>query len=105
MFKLILAAAVVVAGTGFALSQSSKPTLGTLVEGSSTVSGKAAPGKAPVAIFDISSQVRTKIGLAQTLADDGSFSTPVRPSLVKGHQVVAVDSHGNTRDRKGVLGG
>jgi hypothetical protein len=76
------------------LAQSGAPALGQLVEGSNKVTGQAAQGSAPIAIYDVSTAVKTKIGTAATVADDGSFSCPVRPALIKGHQIVAVSQDG-----------
>jgi hypothetical protein len=79
----------------YAAAQSAAPTLGTLVEGSGLVAGSAAAGSAPISIYDLSFAEKTKIGQANTLAADGTFSAPVRPPLVKGHRIVAVDREGN----------
>src|ERR1044071_5333261 len=95
MFKLILIGAIISVGIGFTLARESAPTLTNLVEWSSVVTGKAEPGSAPITIYDISFPVKTKIGMANTTTDDGSFSSPVRPPLVKGHQIVAIDNDGN----------
>jgi hypothetical protein len=43
----------------------------------------------------LSFQEKTKIGQADTTEQDGSFSTAVRPPLVTGHQIVAIDRNGN----------
>jgi len=93
----VLIAVMLMAAIGSAAFQSStqSPALGKLVEGVQLVSGKAMPGSGPVVIYDISFPVRTKIGVAKTVADDGSFSSAVKPPLVKGHQIVAVDKDGN----------
>jgi hypothetical protein len=71
------------------------PVVNALTEGASTVTGQAAPGSAPIAIYDISFPEKTKIGSADTVATDGSFSSSVRPALIKDHQIVAIDKDGN----------
>jgi Bacterial Ig domain len=72
------------------------PTLGKLVEGSQLVSGVASTGSAPIDIYDISFPARTKLGTATAVAGDGSFSSSIKPPLVKDHQIIAVDKNGNT---------
>jgi hypothetical protein len=91
--RLLIALALSVS---YVAAQSSAPTLGMLVEGAGVVAGTAAPGTAPISIYDLSFQEKTKIGQANTLAADGTFSAPVRPPLVKGHRIVAVDRDGNS---------
>jgi hypothetical protein len=95
MWRPILAVAVLLAGTAWAVVQSQAPVVGALVEGATVVAGQAAQGSAPIAIYDISFAEKTKIGMAGTVASDGSFSSPVRPALIKGHQIVAIDKDGN----------
>ena len=95
MVKRIIVAMLVVLAVGLAVAQASRPALGNAVAGATTITGKADPGSAPITIYDISTDVKTKIGVAGTLATDGSFSSPVRPALIAGHQIVAIDNNGN----------
>jgi hypothetical protein len=78
-----------------AQTSGSKPTLNTPVNGASVLLGSTAPGTAPITIYDISFPVRTKIGAVSDLANDGKFSCAVKPPLVLGHQIIAVDKNGN----------
>jgi len=93
--KRVLVTAALVASTAIALAQSLAPTLESLIEGSTVVAGKAAQGAAPIEIYDVSFEVKTRIGLVAALNDSGAFATPVRPPLVKGHTIVAIDRNGN----------
>jgi len=95
MVKRLLIGAVVLGGFISLGAQNAGPALGSLIGGSSSVSGKASPGSAPISIFDLSFEQKTKIGQADSVGDDGSFSAGVRPPLVKGHQIVAIDKNGN----------
>ena len=79
----------------FVAGETAAPTLSPLVAGASAVTGTATQGSAPIVIYDISYQEKTRIGAASTIAQDGTFSSPVRPSLIQGHQIVAVDKSGN----------
>ena len=89
---------IVAASVGFVFAQNSNtpPTLNSLVQGASVVSGQAAPGAAPIDIYDISYAVRTKIGTATATADDGKFYCAVKVPLILGHQIIAIDKSGNT---------
>ena len=95
--RLLICTTIIVASAGSVTSQNSgtAPTLNTLVQGASVVSGKATPGTAPIVIYDISYPVKTKIGTATVTADDGKFYTAVKPSLIQGHQIIAIDGNGN----------
>jgi hypothetical protein len=95
MLKRLVIVAIVFPAVVYVAAQSAGPTLGTLVEGSAVVAGTAAPGSAPISIYDLSFEEKSKIGQANTLADNGMFSAAVRPPLVKGHRIVAVDRMGN----------
>ena len=97
MLRRLLTVAVVTIGMGLSAAMGSGPTpsLGTLVQETSIVSGNAAPGSGPIVIYDMSFPVATKIGTAHGIANDGSFVAAVKPPLVHGHQIIAVDQHGN----------
>jgi Big-like domain-containing protein len=95
MYKRVLAGVIFVIVMGFAVAQTTAPVLNAVTEGASTVSGTAAAGSAPISIYDISYQEKTRIGMAGAIASDGTFSSPVRPTLIKGHQIVAIDKDGN----------
>ncbi len=97
MLRRLLTVAVVTIGMGLSAAMGSgpTPTLGTLVQETSIVSGKAAPGSGPIVIYDMSFPVATKIGTAHDIANDGRFFAAVKPPLVNGHQIIAVDQHGN----------
>jgi hypothetical protein len=95
MYKKVLAGVILVIAVGLAVAQTAVPVLNAVSEGASVVSGKAAAGSAPISIYDVSYQEKTRIGMASAIASDGSFSSPVRPALIKGHQIVAIDKDGN----------
>lgn len=95
MYKRVLGCAILVIIVGLAVAQTTAPVLNAVTEGASVVSGTAATGSTPISIYDISYQEKTRIGMAGTIASDGSFSSPVRPALIKGHQIVAIDKDGN----------
>lgn len=96
MFTRFWIGTVVIITLGLAAAQSSgSPTLGKLMEGSQRVYGQAASGSGPIVIYDISFPARTRLGATDAVGSDGSFSSPVKPALVKGHQIIAVDRNGN----------
>lgn len=95
MYKRVLAGVIFVIAIGLAVAQTTAPVLNAVTEGASVVSGTAAAGSAPISIYDVSYQEKTRIGMASAVANDGSFSSPVRPALIKGHQLVAIDKDGN----------
>ena len=57
------------------------------------VDGTADPKSGPIAILDISYPAQTQIG-SGIVKGDGHFAVIVRPPLVAGHSLVAVDSQG-----------
>jgi hypothetical protein len=95
MLKWIGICALAAVSLVFVVGQTVAPTLSPLFAGASVVAGKAAQGSAPIVIYDLSYDEKTRIGVASTIAQDGTFSSPVRPSLIMGHQIVAVDNSGN----------
>jgi hypothetical protein len=96
--RLLICTTMIVASAGSVTAQNSStaPSLNTLVQGASVVSGSAAAGAAPVDVYDISYPVKTKIGTATATADDGKFYCAVKAPLVLGHQIIAIDKNGNT---------
>jgi hypothetical protein len=97
MLRQLLTLAVVTIGIGLSVAMGSSltPILGTLVQGASIVPGTAAPGSGPIVIYDMSFPVATKIGTTSGMANDGRFVVAVKPPLVQGHQIIAVDHNGN----------
>ena len=95
MYKKVLAGVILIIAIGLAVAQTTAPVLNAVTEGTSVVSGTAAAGSTPISIYDISYQEKTRIGMASAIASDGSFSSTVRPALIKGHQIVAIDKDGN----------
>lgn len=95
MYRIVLGGVILIIIMGLAVAQATDPMLNAVTEGASVVSGTAAAGSSPISIYDISYPQKTRIGLANAIASDGSFSSPVRPALIKGHQIVAIDKNGN----------
>lgn len=59
-----------------------------------TLNGVADPGVgATVIILDLSYAVETKIGVGR-VARNGEFAAVVKPALIEGHRLVAVDVRG-----------
>lgn len=70
------------------------PVLNQGTAGDRTVSGRAAPDSGPLRIYDISYTNRTSIGHGNTSMDSaGNFAISIKPSLVRGHQIIAVDRY------------
>lgn len=59
-----------------------------------TVDGKADPAAEKVVIYDVSYDVETRIGEG-VVSSSGNFAVAVKPSLIQGHQLVAVDKNGS----------
>jgi hypothetical protein len=80
----------------FALIAQSLPSLGPCYAGAVVLSGKIAPGAGPVAIYDLSYPAQTKLGSSQSVDANGNFAVSVKPPLILGHHIVAVDANGVT---------
>jgi hypothetical protein len=91
---LLLAALGLAASTG--LLAQSPPILNHCQAGAAVVLGMVTPGGGPVSIYDLSYPVRTKLGTTKSIDARGNFAAAVKPPLVAGHQIVAVDSKGAT---------
>jgi len=94
-FFVIAVATFVVGITMMLLAQSpTAPVLNQGYNGDRTVSGKVAPDSGPLKIYDTSYLTRTSIGNGTTSTDsEGNFAISVKPSLVRGHQIIAVDKY------------
>src|SRR5947209_13195233 len=100
IFRRVVFSAMLTAITLFCTAQgfTANPTLRTPMDGDQIVWGTASPSSAPIIIYDISLSTKTQIGTTKAVADDGTFSSAVAPTLVKGHQIVAVDQNGKASD-------
>jgi hypothetical protein len=72
----------------------SAPVLSPCHAGSVVVLGVITPGGGPVSIYDLSYPARTKLGTSKSIDARGNFAAIVKPPLVAGHHIVAVDSKG-----------
>src|SRR2546425_3562438 len=97
-FVAPLALAVLSSIATLVLVAQSAPALDQGYTGAVTVSGRVAPGSGPVTIYDISYPVQTKLGISQAIDRDGNFAASIKPPLILGHQIVAVDTNGTTSD-------
>lgn len=86
---------VVLTAAAAALAQPVNPALDKPYDGATSVSGTAAPGSGPVTIYDLFYPVKTRIGSTAALDRNGKFSVVVKPALVKGHPIGAVDGAGH----------
>ena len=84
------------AGAVALLVAQSLPVLSPAFTGAATVSGKVAPGAGPVTIYDLSYPAKTQLGSSQSVDGSGNFAVSVKPPLIVGHQIVAVDATGST---------
>ena len=84
-------------GAVLAMGQSATETLilNPVYTGLSIVSGTAVAGSSPITIYDTSYATRSKIGTAAGTASDGKFYCAVKPALIAGHKIIAVDKMGN----------
>ena len=85
-----------VACLAWALIAQSVPALDPAYTGAVAVSGKVSPGAGPVAIYDLSYPAKTKLGDSTSVDGSGNFAVSVKPPLIDGHQIVAVDKNGAT---------
>jgi len=92
--SLVLAALLLSAA--LVLGAQSAPLLDQGYAGAVIVSGKVAPGNGSVSIYDNSTTPRTELGLSQSIDQDGNFAATVKPALILGHKIVAVDEKGAT---------
>jgi hypothetical protein len=76
-------------------ASTSGPKLDPLVDGTSVVTGMATVGSAPIVVYDASTATKTMMGTATTTAPNGRFYCALKPSLVAGHKVIAIDKNGN----------
>src|SRR5580692_3506370 len=95
-FKRLLCLPGVLLTVVFALLGQSLPSLGPCYAGAVALSGKVAPGAGPVAVYDISYPAKTKLGESQAVDAKGNFAVSIKPPLIAGHQIVAVDARGAT---------
>jgi len=92
--RLLPALLIAAFGLIFALLAQNPPALAPAYSGSVMVSGKVAPGAGPVSIFDLSYPAKTKLGDTHSVDANGNFAAVVKPALVAGHKIIAVDTHG-----------
>ncbi len=71
------------------------PVLDPAFAGSVTVSGHVTPGAGPVTIYDISYPTQTKLGGSAWIDKRGAFAATVKPALILGHRIVAVQGKGS----------
>ena len=72
----------------------SPPHLNPVFSGAVTITGRVGHGVQEVAIYDLSFPVETKLGTSKSIDRYGNFAAMVKPALVKGHQIVAIDENG-----------
>ena len=93
-----LALAALLLTATLVLGAQSKPVLDQGYAGAVTVSGKVATGNGSVSIYDISNTPRTELGESQSVDKDGNFAVTIKPALISGHKIVAVDEKGATSE-------
>jgi hypothetical protein len=69
------------------------PSISTAHATEITVDGVAATGSGPIYIIDTFYKVETRIGRG-VVSRDGKFAAVVKPALIEGHTLVAVDRSG-----------
>jgi hypothetical protein len=96
--RVAFAAALLLSAIGFTASTlliaQSAPRLNPCNAGAAVVLGIITPGGGSVSIYDLSYPARTKLGTSRSIDARGNFAVPVKPPLVAGHQIVAVDAKG-----------
>ena len=93
-FTAVLLLAVIGFAASTVLRAQSAPILNPSNAGAVVVLGMVTPGGGPVSIYDLSYPARTKLGTSKSIDARGNFAASVKPPLVAGHQIVAVDSKG-----------
>lgn len=76
------------------LGAQSDPGLDQAYAGAVIVSGKVAPGNNSVSIYDVSNTPRIELGVSESVDKDGNFAVSIKPALISGHKIVAVDAKG-----------
>ena len=71
------------------------PSLKPAFSGAIAVAGAAARGVHEVSIYDLSYLTEKKLGTSSSVDRNGNFVVVVKPPLIVGHQIVAVDSFGS----------
>jgi hypothetical protein len=69
------------------------PEIMTAYENDVTVDGAADPSAGPISIVDVSYTVETIVGTGE-VSPAGTFTAVVKPALIKGNRIVAVDKNG-----------
>lgn len=77
------------------LSAQSAPKLLPAFSGAVAVTGTVPPGVQVVSIYDLSYPAKTKLGASTSVDRNGNFIAVVKPPLVAGHRIMAVDNLGN----------
>jgi hypothetical protein len=93
-FAAVLLLAVIGFVVSTALIAQSAPILSPCNAGSVVVLGIVTPSGGPVSIYDLSYPAKTKLGTSKSIDAKGNFAASVKPPLVAGHRIVAVDSKG-----------
>ena len=89
-FSFSLALAALVFAAAQVLFAQALPLLDPAYAGSVTVSGHVNPGGGAVTIYDISYPTQTKLGGSASIDKHGNFAVTVKPALILGHRIVAV---------------
>jgi hypothetical protein len=95
-FVASLAFVVLVFAAAQVLFAQAVPLLDPAYAGSVTVSGHVNPSGGPVIIYDISYPTQTKLGGSGSIDRRGNFAVTVKPALILGHRIVAVQGKGST---------
>ena len=91
--RTVFVAATILLGAVSALAQSGT-RLDPAFAGDVGVIGKVAPGQQEVSIYDLSYPVATKLGSSTSIDRDGNFAVIIKPALILGHQIAAIDKNG-----------
>jgi|SRR5271165_4878392 len=91
---LLRAATGMVLFSASILAAQSAPILKPAFSGAIAVTGTVARGVQEVSIYDLSYPAETKLGTGTSVDGNGNFVVVVKPPLIVGHQIVAVDGLG-----------
>jgi hypothetical protein len=77
-------------------AQVTEPALDQAYGGDRDVTGQAAPGSAPLTVYDATSNTKIYLGAGKSIDQQGYFAVAVDPPLVTGHRIVVTDSQGRS---------
>jgi len=91
---LLLAYTAIVLFSASILGAQSAPTLKPAFSGAIAVAGSVARGIHEVSVYDLSYPTEVKLGTSKSVDENGKFVVVVKPPLITGHRIVAVDGSG-----------